>query len=291
MKRLDAHESPTRPALRYHGGKWRLAPWIIAHMPPHRVYVEPFGGGASVLLRKPRSYAEVYNDLDGEVVNFFRVLRNPEDAAALIESVRLTPFAREEFDASYATTCDPIERARRLCFRSHAGFGTAAMRSTVGGAAQRTGFRVNTTRSGTTPAGDWSRIPGALSVIVERMRGVVIESRPALDVIRSHDAPNTLFYVDPPYPHGTRTKASRNNYRHEMTNEDHCNLAGVLRGVAGAVILSGYHCDLYDVQLYADWHRVERAARADGAGPRCEVLWLNGKALAARDEGLFNETP
>lgn len=90
--------TPTRPVLRYMGGKWRLAPWILRHLPPHRTYVEPFGGAASVLLRKPRAYAEIYNDLDGEIVSLFRVLRDPEAAAELVRRIALTPFAREEFD-------------------------------------------------------------------------------------------------------------------------------------------------------------------------------------------------
>jgi DNA adenine methylase len=90
-----------RPVLRAHGGKWRIAPWILGHLPAHRIYVEPYGGGASVLLRKERSYAEIYNDLDGEIVNFFRVLRDPEQAGRLLELLELTPFAREEFELSY----------------------------------------------------------------------------------------------------------------------------------------------------------------------------------------------
>src|SRR5690606_6837914 len=97
-----------RPIIRYHGGKWRIAPWIISHFPEHRVYVEPFGGGGSVLLRKPRSYAEVYNDLDGEIVNLFRVARDCGDE--LIRSVELTPFARDEFMLAYEETEDPIEQ-------------------------------------------------------------------------------------------------------------------------------------------------------------------------------------
>jgi len=110
--------APTRPVLRYHGGKWRLASWIISHFPPHRVYVEPFGGAASVLLRKPRSYAEVYNDMDGEIVNVFRVLRDPARARELERVLRLTPFAREEFELSYIRDEDPIEQARRTIVRA-----------------------------------------------------------------------------------------------------------------------------------------------------------------------------
>src|SRR3990167_11343170 len=104
---------PTRPVMRYHGGKWRLAPWVIEHFPEHRVYTEAFGGGASVLMRKPRSYAEVYNDLDGEIVNVFRVLRDPSQARELERLLRLTPFARSEFETSYITDGDPLEQARR----------------------------------------------------------------------------------------------------------------------------------------------------------------------------------
>ncbi|MFG8489773.1 DNA adenine methylase, partial [Pseudomonas aeruginosa] len=98
-----------RPILRYHGGKWKLAPWIIQHLAPHHTYVEPFGGAASVLLRKARSYAEIYNDLDGDVVNLFRVAR--DHGEELRQALALTPFAREEFEASYVETTDPLERA------------------------------------------------------------------------------------------------------------------------------------------------------------------------------------
>lgn len=271
----------TRPPLRYHGGKWRLAPWIIAHFPAHRTYVEPFGGGASVLLRKPRAYAEVYNDLDGEVVNLFSVLRGADSAARLCAAIRLTPFARVEFEGAYLADADPVERARRLVVLSHMGFGTAAMRQTRNGRRQRTGFRGNTTRSGTTPAGDWTGMPAVLAAVADRMRGVVVENRPAATVAQAHDGPATLHYVDPPYPHSTRGQSSRWNYVHEMGDDDHRDLAAVLRRLRGAVVLSGYACPLYDLELYPDWRRFERAVHADGARDRTEVLWLNPAAWAA----------
>jgi DNA adenine methylase len=117
---------PTRPVMRWHGGKWRLAPWVISHFPPHRVYVEPFGGAASVLIRKTRCYAEVYNDLDDRLVRLFQILRDTAKAAELLRLIRLTPFARAEFDITREFTCDEIEDARRFIARSFMGFGSNA---------------------------------------------------------------------------------------------------------------------------------------------------------------------
>ena len=262
--------TPTRPLLRYHGGKWRLAPWIISHFPAHRTYTESFGGAGSVLLRKERAYAEVYNDLDGEVVNLFRVLRNPAEARELIRQVRLTPYARAEFDASYILADDPIEQARRMLFRSAAGFS-----STGASGKWRTGFRGNVTRSGTTPAHDWQILPNALQLIVERLQGVVIECAPAIDVICTYDGPTALHYVDPPYVASTRyLRWAGEAYKHEMTDEQHRELAAVLHSVKGAVVLSGYACPLYD-ELYGDWLSVTKFTHADGAKDREETLWMN----------------
>jgi DNA adenine methylase len=265
--------TPTRPVLRWHGGKWKLAPWIIGHFPAHRVYTEAFGGAASVLIRKPRCYGEVYNDLDGEVVNLFRVLQDPTSAARLRELLYLTPFARDEFELVYQPTEDSIERARRLVIVCFMGFGSNGHNN-----GQRTGFRSNSNRSGTTPAHDWSNYPDALPAVIERLRGVVIESKDALKVIEQHDGPETLHYVDPPYVHSTRSGRHQHDYRHEMSDEDHRRLAGALRAGKGMVVLSGYPCDLYDRELFHDWMRIEKPSFADGARPRTEVLWINAAA-------------
>jgi DNA adenine methylase len=248
-----------------------LAPWIIQHLPKHRVYVEPFGGGGSVLLRKPRSYAEVYNDLDGEIVNVFRVVR--DFGKELRDALRLTPFARAEFEQSYLPATDEIEQARRTIVRSFMGFGSAAACGEV------SGFRANSNRSGTTPAHDWKNYPEVMDALIERLRGVVIENRDAAQVMLAHDYQDTVHYVDPPYVHSTRSEkvrgtVSRKSYKHEMTDEQHLELAEFLHGLRGAVILSGYHSELYD-RLYADWARIERHAKADGARARVEVLWLS----------------
>ena len=263
--------------LRYHGGKWVLAPWILEHLPAHRIYVEPFGGGGSVLLRKERSYAEVYNDLDAEVVNVFRVLRDPVLSGLLREAVRLTPFARDEFAASYEPADDPVERARRTVVRSFMGFSSASVHR-----GHRTGFRAHSHRAGTTPARDWVNWPEAIPAFTERLRGVTIESKDALAVIKQHDTFATAFYVDPPYVFSTRRfKRERPVcYEYEMTDEQHRTLAETLRRVDGMVVLSGYACELYDRELYPDWHRVERPVKS-GRSKRTEVIWVNDACWAA----------
>lgn len=299
---------PTRPALRWHGGKWKLAPWLLEFFPAHRVYIEPFGGAGSMLLRKQRSYAEVYNDLDSEVVNLFRVLRDETLGGGLVRALKLTPFAREEFvDATLATE-DPVERARRLVIRSFMGFGSNAHSSSptarktgfrshtrvktslkeINDAGYRsTGFRSNSSRSGTTPAHDWANYPDALALIIHRLRDVVIEHRDAREVMAQHDSAETLHYVDPPYLPETRSPANKYDlkhrmYRHELTADDHVALLDFLRGLTGMVVLSGYPSKLYEDAL-PDWRRCETAALADGARKRTEVVWLNPACAAALD--------
>lgn len=273
--------SPTRPALRWHGGKWRLAPWIIGFFPPHRVYTETFGGAGSVLLRKPTSYSEVYNDLDDEVVTLFRVLRDASQAGELIRLLTLTPFARTEWQDCYAVSENPIEIARALIVRSYMGFGSDGTNRDI-----KTGFRANSSRAGSTPVHDWAKYPEALGALVQRLRGVIIECRPAIDVMRSHDSADTLHYVDPPYLGETRSQKARKGgeryhvYRHEMTEADHVALLEALLTLEGMVVLSGYASPLYD-RMLAGWSRHEREAMADGASPRTEVVWINPAAVAA----------
>lgn len=270
--------APTRPVLRYHGGKWRLAPWIVGHFPPHRIYVEPFGGAASVLIRKPATFTEVYNDLDDRLVNVFRVLRDPVKSEQLRKMLELTPFARAEFDAAYGTDpVDDVEAARRTVVTSFMGFGSDSV-----GRGYRTGFRAKSNRSNTTPAHDWASFPVQVRRFHERLRTVVIEKQDAVDVMRRHDAPNALHYVDPPYVHETRSAAaSRHGYRYELTDQQHRDLAAVLHSLDGMVVLSGYQCPLYE-ELFGDWQREDVVALADGAKERVECLWLNPACAAAQ---------
>lgn len=262
----------TRPAMRYHGAKFRLAGWIQQFFPAHQCYVEPFGGAAGVLLQKPRSYAEVYNDLDGDIVNFFRVLQAPDTRARLLELVQLTPYARAEFDLAWEPTDDPVERARRTAIRAQMGFAPTA--ATAGSA----GFRANTTREYSLPVNEWTDYPQSIAAAGQRFTGVIIENGDASRVMSRHDAATTLHFVDPPYVHETRVRPSRaRNYRHEMTDADHLALLAHLAGLRGMVVLCGYDSDLYNDNL-PGWKRHATAAYASGqrgAKVRTEVVWLN----------------
>lgn len=262
---------PSRPILRWHGGKWRLAPWIIQHMPRHKVYVEPFGGAASVLLQKAPVPTEIWNDLEDGVVNLFTVIR--EDPEALAHALTLTPYSRAEYHRLYQPTKDRVEAARRFVARSFMGQSSK-------GALKKSGFDVRINPDGFTGRFNALRaIPAELAVMAARFSQVIIECLPALVMLDRYDRPDTLFYVDPPYLLETRHAA---HYNHELTAADHEKLLAALRGLAGMVMLSGYPSPLYDGVL-SDWRRLETDAHADGARERTEVLWLNPAAAAALD--------
>lgn len=253
-----------RPLLRYYGGKWRIASAIIALMPEHSVYTEIFGGGASVLLQKARAKTEVYNDLDSAVVNVFRQMRDrgPE----LIRLLELTPFSREEYERAYKGTRDALESARRFIFRAAAGIGSDSMH-------RKNGFRIGLLDEKLSTAGSWAGMVPVYPSIVARLRGLIIENRPALQVLRSFDAPHTLHYVDPPYLFSTRKERGR-GYAHELLDHEHEQLAEALHGAEGMVMLSGYESPLYD-RLYKDWRKVTFAARDNANGHRVEALWMS----------------
>jgi DNA adenine methylase len=275
-----------RPALRYHGGKWRLAEWIVRHMAMHSTYGEWYCGGASPFFRKWRARLEVINDIDGDIVNVHRVLRDPLQATALAELLALTPYARDEFEAAYESTTCPVERARRTLVRSQMGFGSDSCN-----VKRRTGFR--TTRStsgvrgreqGTPPALDWSRYPRHVPEFVARLAGAIIENRDAIEVMEEFDGEHTLHYCDPPYPREVRSEAR--GYRHEYKRKDHIRLAAAVKNLRGMVLVSGYRCELYD-DLYARWHRVDKGVVVFRNKRATESLWLNDQAVAAlKREGV-----
>lgn len=256
-----------RPLLRYHGGKFMLAKWIISHFPEHKVYVEPFGGAASVLLLKKRSYAEIYNDLDKDVVNLFKIVRSQGDA--LVKALHNTPYSREEFELSYERIDDNFEMARRLVVRSFMGFGSSSA------SGRKSGFRSNSNRSGTTPAHDWINYPESLKAIIDRLRGVVIENRDASEIIKAHDSLSTLIYLDPPYVLSTRHMGeSTKEYNFEMSDQQHSDLLSYVKTLKSMVVISGYDNEVYNDCL-SGWHKVNKKTFADGAKERTEILYIN----------------
>ena len=261
-----------KPVMRYHGAKYRLAPWVISFFPEHSTYVELFGGAAGVLIQKEKSKSEVYNDLDGDIVNVFRVLRSRDLSERLFEVLSLTPFSREDFEDARNIVGDPVERARRVLVRAHMGFGSA------GATGHGTGFRRDSKRLGGNGSHVWAKYPDVVCELRERLRGVIIENRPAVDLIEVHDDQNTLFYVDPPYVHSTRSMGSkRGYYRYEMSDDDHELLLKALLEVKGFVVLSGYDTEMYNSWL-SGWEKSSTSSRISsnrGCGVRTENVWLN----------------
>jgi DNA adenine methylase len=277
--------SLSRPPLRYHGSKWRIAPWIIGHFPPHRVYVEAFGGGGGVLLRKERSPIEVYNDLDGDVVNFFRVVRNRRQCRDLCARIERTAYAREEYDQAKRSARGAVERARCLVVRGFMGFnGSGATKNPT------CGFRAADYRARRANNLSWLKVPPTIAATHARLQGVVVENLDALRLLRVHDGADTLFYLDPPYLPETRTSFGKGKgYLHEFGPADHEALAQVARGLTGFAIVSGYPSPLYDA-LYAGWTCVTTRTLVGGVGSgrfRTEALWLSPRTAAALQPTLF----
>jgi len=280
-------EDRDTPALRWYGGKFLLAPWIIEHFPGNYRelhYLEPYGGGASVLLRKDPSVLETYNDLDGSLVAFFRLLRTRPNE--LVQSFRLTPYAREEYENSLSHILprrdmfeDDLELARLFFVRYW---------QSIGGTAARSGWKVGRNKNSryTSNPDSFTKAIENIPRIAERLRGVQIEHIDALELIRRADNPDSLFYVDPPYVMGTRANPGR-SYAHELSDNDHIELSETLRELSGHVLLSAYDSPLYE-EIYRahGWIRTSREARINGGRMAREVLWLNPRLAEERGGGL-----
>jgi DNA adenine methylase len=267
-----------KPPIAYYGAKVTIAQQIVDLLPPHEHYVEPFAGSLAVLLAKKPSRMETVNDLDGDLMTFWRILR---DRPADLERVcALTPHSRAEHAAAYETAVDELEQARRVWVKLTQGR-TGTLRTT--------GWRHYVRPVGSTGMPDYlAGYVNRIAAAAERLAHVSLECRPALDVIaRYGQHPEVLLYVDPPYLAETRTST---NYRHEMPRPDqHLDLAEALRSCAATVVLSGYASPLYD-DLYRGWHRHEIATATGQAhtwSARTEVLWSN-RPFANRADGLFD---
>ncbi|MBP2635526.1 MAG: methyltransferase [Firmicutes bacterium] len=260
--------------LRWPGSKWRLAEWIVSHMPPHEVYLEPFFGSGAVFFNKVPANTETINDLDGHVVNLFRVIRdNSRELAALIE---MTPWSRSEYDKvrNNEPTGNSLEDARRFLVRCWQGFGAKTSMQT-GWAFDRTGTVYKPKL--------WARLPKRILAITERLKVAQIECMPGVELIKEHNRPNTLVYADPPYLRSSRRNSSL--YRVEMGKEDeHIKLLDALLAHKGPVILSGYQSELYTTVLDG-WEFRSAMARTEKGMPASEVIWLN--PVATRNLGTL----
>jgi DNA adenine methylase len=256
----------------WYGGKFSHLEWLLPLLPDAHHYCEPFAGSAAVLLNRAPSPVETYNDIDGEVVNFFQVLRDrPEE---MMRAIALTPFSREEFyKAIHGGTVgiSKLERARRFYVRARQTRTGLAQTSTLG----RWANCKNTSRSGMSGVVPrWLGGVDGLGDIGERLGRVQIENRPALDIIRLYDDKKTLFYCDPPYLHSTRGDSKA--YGFEMMDDEHIQLAVVLNKIKGKAAISGYRCDLMDT-LYKNWRRFDAPKKFAHSikKERQECLWMN----------------
>jgi len=258
----------TRPALRYYGGKWKIAPWVISYFPPHLNYLEPCGGAASVLLQKAPAKLETYNDISGDLVNFFEVLRVHREE--LLNRIRHTPWARAEFEKCKEPSVDPIEQARRTFVLSWQSI------SKHGGAWRSMYNHRTRPRSATA---DMIEIDH-LDEISCRLRHVQLECRDALEVFEKYDNEDALTYLDPPYL--PETRVNKDYYPDEWDKTKHIDAAKLACKARGMVIVSGYTSDLYrDLYENHGWERVDRSAVAQRGAKRVESLWLSPKVVAA----------
>lgn len=264
-------KSKYRLCFGWYGGKFSHLEWLLPLLPNCSHFCEPYAGSASVLINRKPSPVETYNDIDGEVVNFFRALR--EQGRELIEAIMLTPFSREEFELAIngvKENVSNLELARRFYIKARQVRTGLAQTASLG----RWANCLNTSRRGMSGAvSRWLGGAEDLSEIAVRLLRVQIENDNAINVIKRYDSPNTLFYCDPPYPHETRGDSKA--YGYEMTTNEHVELAKVLNNVSGMVAISGYRCDLMD-SLYRGWRCVESEKTCHSVKQiRVEALWMN----------------
>lgn len=272
-----------RPPFSYYGGKARIADWVISHFPPHEVFVDLFGGAANIVLNKPPVRLDVYNDLDSQIVNFFRVLR--ERTEEFIQAVELTPYSREEFDRARKDGDNPddFERARR--------FFVLMKMSSYPGRVERCSWRwKNTTRQRGNEFIDAWRNTDYLASIAGRFKCIQIENSDYRKALERYDGAGTLFYADPPYLHTTRyKKGNARGYTEELDSpEAHREIAQRLGEVQGMTLVSGYQSPLYD-EIYAGWQRAETTTRDSNQNERVECLWISPNASVRLEQAEQEE--
>lgn len=256
-----------RSVLNYPGGKKRIAPWIIMHMPSHHSYLEPYFGCGAVLFTKAPSAIETINDLDGDVINFFRVIQNPERRKELQDWIIYTPYARQIYDEAYAQEPEGvIERAGYFAVRNLMSHGFRATD-------EKSGWKKDVYgRESAYAVRYWNELPVSIAEMAVRLKQVQIENRDALELIRGFDHENVFMYLDPPYVMSTR--GDRKQYKQEMSDRDHVEMLEAVIGSRAKIMISGYDCELYDFYL-GNWNKAQIAARTQSNKRRTETLWMN----------------
>lgn len=270
-----------RAVMKYPGSKWSIADWIISHFPEHHSYLEPFFGSGAVLFKKSRSNIETVNDLDDNVVNLFEwIKRDPE---RLAHEIYWTPYARAIYEEAFASVPqDSLEKAVNFYIRLNIGHGFRTNGKKVGWKNDVQG------REKAYAAQDWINLPEKIMSAAERLRGVQIENRPAIDLIKRFNYSNVLIYADPPYVLSTR---HGKQYQHEMDDRQQADLLDVLLAHKGPVLLSGYDNKLYNDRLQG-WHREEIECRSQVNTVKKEVLWMNfepQKQMTLDDYGVIQQ--
>ncbi len=253
--------------LKYPGAKWRIADWIIENMPTHHSYVEPYFGSGAVFFNKQASNIETINDLDGEVVNFFEVIRDmPEELAA---KIHMTPYARAVYENVYKEPCNytqsKLDRALKFCIKINMSHGFRCNGQKVGWKNDIQG------RERAYVVQIWNKIPEIVMQAAERLRGVQIEQRPALDIIKRFNHPKCLIYCDPPYLLSTRRGKQ---YNVEMSNREHEELLNALLENKSKIMISGYESDLYNDALKG-WRKKTGYSLTQSLRKAKEVIWMN----------------
>lgn len=251
------------PVLKYPGSKWRLAEWIISHFPPHTTYLEPFFGSGAVFFTKPQSDIETINDIDGNVTNLFKVIReHPDELATLIE---FTPWARDEYYASYEFTDNQLEMARRFLVRCWQAFGTDLYRKPGWNNSKRASLRLSRNN-------EFQKLPQIILETAQRLKSAQIENMDAVELIKGYNYSEVLIYADPPYVMHTRSGGKR--YQNEMTTKEQEELLITLIKHKGPVIISGYENESYNL-LLKNWNKHTKTTTAIGGAKRDEVIWTN----------------
>ncbi len=254
-----------KAVMKYPGSKWSIADWIISYFPEHHSYLEAFFGSGAVLFNKPRSNIETVNDMDGNVVNLFEWIR--KDPERLAREIYLTPYARQIYDDTFKTVPeDSFSKAINFYIRLNMGHGFRTTGEKVGWKNDVQG------REKAYAASDWCKLPEKIMQAAERIRGVQIENRPAVELIERFNNPKVLIYADPPY---VLSERHGKQYRYEMAEDkQHHDLIDVLQAHKGPVLLSGYDSELYNDRL-SNWYREETTCYSQVSSKKREILWMN----------------